>query len=496
VIFYTSPDGSSWTQLGTTQSTAAGNIFSGTAQVEVGSNNTGSELLAGRVLRAQIYNGIDGTLAFDANFATASKLATSFTESSSNAATVTINTTGRYGARICGARDLVNMTAAEQPTYLPWSGTNYGWLNGVLGNYFSSPDSAVLDITGDIDLRGEIAPNTWTPGDVRTVVAKYSSAANNRSYRLIFHTVGGQLRLQTSPDGVNVVTHTSSVGTGFSAFSRAWVRATLDVDNGAGGNTCTFYTSTDGVIWTQLGTASTLAGTTSIFSGNAVAEVGSTTSGTFDPFNGSIYRAQIYNGINGTLAFDFNPAAYTSGTTFLESSVNAATITLNGGSVIVNRTQLYFDGTDDSLKAAAFALAQPEWVNFVGTQVTWTAGDYLYIGNAALSPSLRQSTSTPNIRINAGSDGTLVPGLALATRAISSAVFNGASSSLRINRGTPQTDNVGTNAANGFTLGSAADGTLPANITVNELSIYSIAPTTAQQDAWALYAGRKWGFSL
>jgi hypothetical protein len=209
------------------------------------------------------------------------------------------------------------------------------YLTGITGAYASSPDSAALDITGDIDLRAEIAPNTWSPGTVRTLVAKYNSTTNQRSYRFIFHTVSGQLRLQTSPDGTTVITHTSSVGTGFSAFSRAWVRVTLDVDNGAGGNTATFYTSSDGVTWTQLGTTSTIASTTSIFSGSAVAEVGSTTSGTLDVLIGSIYRAQIYDGINGTLVFDANFVGQrTNAATFVESSSNAATVTINGSALL------------------------------------------------------------------------------------------------------------------------------------------------------------------
>jgi hypothetical protein len=133
VKFYTSPDGTTWTQLGSTVTDIAASLFDGTAPLEVGSQGTGTaNLFTGVVYYASVSDTIDGTPVFDADFSTASKLATSFTESSTNAATVTINSTAiALPARIHGARDLYMGTAASQPYYLPWEGSNYGYLNGV-----------------------------------------------------------------------------------------------------------------------------------------------------------------------------------------------------------------------------------------------------------------------------------------------------------------------------------------------------------------------------
>jgi hypothetical protein len=128
---YTSPDGVTWTQYGSTSTLGATSIRDTTDIIEVGSRSNGvAELVTGIIYRAQIYSGIAGTLVFDANFTGAAKLATSFTESSSNAATVTINTTGALGARICGARDLVQMTVANQPVLTIASGGNYLTFDG------------------------------------------------------------------------------------------------------------------------------------------------------------------------------------------------------------------------------------------------------------------------------------------------------------------------------------------------------------------------------
>lgn len=99
VKFYTSSDGVSWAQLGSTVTNAGTtSINAGTAALEIGSNAGGvSSLGPGIYYRARIYNSYlqasAGTPVFDANFATKTVGANSFTESSANAATVTINGT-------------------------------------------------------------------------------------------------------------------------------------------------------------------------------------------------------------------------------------------------------------------------------------------------------------------------------------------------------------------------------------------------------------------
>jgi hypothetical protein len=96
VRFFLSDDGTSWTQLGTDQSTTAGSIFNSSSSLNIGSRWAGASFqLKGTVYRAQIRNGIAGTVVFDANFEGVSQYATSVVESSANAAVVTLNTTYR-----------------------------------------------------------------------------------------------------------------------------------------------------------------------------------------------------------------------------------------------------------------------------------------------------------------------------------------------------------------------------------------------------------------
>jgi hypothetical protein len=95
VKFYTSPDGSVWTQLGTTRSAGAftTTVRDTTDALEIGTHHAGtSEQASGKFYRAQIYASVDGTaLAFDADFGSAAEPFATFAESSANAAVVTIN---------------------------------------------------------------------------------------------------------------------------------------------------------------------------------------------------------------------------------------------------------------------------------------------------------------------------------------------------------------------------------------------------------------------
>src|SRR3546814_8634229 len=84
------------------------------------------------------------------------------------------------------------------------------------------------------------------------------------------------LRLRWSSDGATVTgTKDSTDQVSPDAGGRLAVRATLDVNDGAGNNVVTFYTAPaiDGP-WEQLGNPVTTAGTTSIFNSTSSLKVG------------------------------------------------------------------------------------------------------------------------------------------------------------------------------------------------------------------------------
>lgn len=206
------------------------------------------------------------------------------------------------------------------------------YVPGVSGAYASTPDAAPVRITGDLDLRAQVALADWTPAVSGSVIARLASGTN-RSYRFYPANTGGNILLEWSIDGTAILSAASTVVTPFTDGQTGWVRVTLDVDNGAGGNTATFYTSTDGVNWTQLGAAVTAVGTTSIFAGTSPVEIGTSVAGSGTFLVGNIYRAQIYNGINGTLVADFDPSRTTQGSTSFAASTGE-TWTINGRAYI------------------------------------------------------------------------------------------------------------------------------------------------------------------
>lgn len=205
---------------------------------------------------------------------------------------------------------------------------NYGSAPGTAGNYFSTPDSIAASITGDIDIRLKLAADDWTPAATDSVIGKWE-AEGVQSYILRILT-SGVLRLTYTADGTTDINRDSTAATGLTDGTANWIRVTLDVDNGAAGNDVNFYTSTDGVTWTQLGTTVTNAGATSIFDSTAAVEVAARNTGTAEPFAGKVYRAQIYNGINGTLAVDFNAGDALVGGTTWTSRTTGEVWTVNG----------------------------------------------------------------------------------------------------------------------------------------------------------------------
>lgn len=182
----------------------------------------------------------------------------------------------------------------------------------------STTDKAVLDITGDIDLRADVEPDNWRGTDGFILGTKYD---DDMSWTFGVDANGYPFLLW-STDGTTSGSpfHSISATAVAASNGRQALRVALDVNNGAAGHTATFYTSdTISGSWTQLGNTVTVAGTTSIFSSSSDVYVG----GSFffvgvapteiGLFVGKFYRFQIRNSA-GTLVADMNPNSQTEGT--------------------------------------------------------------------------------------------------------------------------------------------------------------------------------------
>lgn len=224
-------------------------------------------------------------------------------------------------------------TVATNGTGVDLPGTNCLVLAGGAGNYANTPDTAALDVAGDIDIVAKIAADDWSPAADSYVVSKYNVTGNQRSYALILASTGA-LSLQWSNDGTASLSSISTVTTlsALGVDDVKWVRGTLDVDNGAAGHTVTFYTSDDGVTWTQYGAAVVTAGTTSIFSSTADLELGARNAGAAGNFAGRVFEAIVKSGIAGSEVA--HPVAGASSIT----DATGLTWTLHGTALMANQT--------------------------------------------------------------------------------------------------------------------------------------------------------------
>ena len=189
----------------------------------------------------------------------------------------------------------------KAPTVLQAGTINGGGTRGLRyssGNPFSYQMPSA--ITGDLDVRVKVALDNWASGSNQVLLAQWSSA----STRVFSFQVNssGTLGLGLSTDGsAALTTATSTVAPTVSAGATLWVRATVDVDNGASQRVITFYTSLDGDTWTQLGNVVTVSGAITLFGGNPPVTLGArfTSSLYTDRAVGTFYWVEVRNGING-----------------------------------------------------------------------------------------------------------------------------------------------------------------------------------------------------
>lgn len=236
-------------------------------------------------------------------------------------------------------------------TYAP----GYVYFTGTPGHEATVPDSAALDITGDIDIRVKVAFDDWTRATgVNTenyFIGKWETSGNQRSW-YIRVTTTGFISMNWSIDGTGVlpafVSATSNVAISTIVADGAvkWIRVTLDVDNGSGGNTTRFWYSDDNVTYTELGTAQTQAGTTSIFNSTANLTIGSVISQSVLVAPGNYYEVEIYDGIAGTkvLGVDFANARVGLSSTFLAST--GQTVTMTPTTSFDKAVISHFEGTE------------------------------------------------------------------------------------------------------------------------------------------------------
>ncbi|MFE6225488.1 hypothetical protein [Streptomyces sp. NPDC057854] len=202
-----------------------------------------------------------------------------------------------------------------------------------------TPDHAALDITSDIDIRADFDPTQWLDVGAGYEIAMKWDTVGQRAWRFMI-TGEGQILIGWSTTGSNIMEARSSRLT--VPRRRYCVRATLDVNNGLGGWTATFYMAeTMAGPWVEIGQTVTTSGTTSIFASTAALEVGDAANLVFTRMERRIYSVEVRSGINGTVVANPDFTAQTPGTTGFTDGAGRVW-TIDNGGIISDRQYRFF----------------------------------------------------------------------------------------------------------------------------------------------------------
>ncbi|MFF0598051.1 hypothetical protein [Streptomyces antibioticus] len=211
---------------------------------------------------------------------------------------------------------------------------SYLQLDGDPTGTVSTPHAAALNITGDIDVRVEFDSDLTDVSLNQSIIGKWGSLTADRSWLLRIYD--GFIYLNWLDAATQVLGSWITV----ERFGGRALRVTLDVNNGAGGITAGFYQadSLDGP-WVQFAEFTSTSGTTDIQSTTSPLTIG-VYDGLPNPairsIVGTVTRAQVRSGIDGTIVADADFRGLAEGATSFTDSAGRAW-TVNGTAEVRKR---------------------------------------------------------------------------------------------------------------------------------------------------------------
>lgn len=369
ISFYWADDSptepSSWTLLGVVAG-VSGNLATNTNVFGIGGNSSSSNF-DGKIFRIIARNGIGGSIVADIDFSAGIQSGDQLSVPSTTISTVDYKSPAVYvsnlgtGNGVLDARKGSSVAVdTNDPTWLEHTGTNYLYLPGVVGNYASTPDSAALDVAGDLEIVCRVNLESFSVQ--QGLVSKATGAAPVIGYEFYVGSTGFLFLRWGNGTSTNTFNPSNSLSAaGLVVGTTYWLKVTLDVDNGASGHQVNFFwavdSATEPTSWNSFSQPAAGVGISSVSNSAVQVGLGAYYNGTAAAMQGKMFRAIVRSGINGTIAID---ADFTTGittgsqATFTESSVNAATVTINRStsgkkSAAVTRPVFLF-GTDDFLE--------------------------------------------------------------------------------------------------------------------------------------------------
>lgn len=414
--------------------------------------------------------------------------------------------TGFYDQSGNGRAQAAAGAGGAAPLWLPYTAPQV-YLPGS-SNRITSNNGTSFDVT-DLDVWSEITISDWTPATIVTLIERQGGDPT-RAFQLLLDT-NGTVALKWFPTGsaASVITRTTSTSietaTGVTAGGAVAVRATLDVDDGAGNHVVTFYHRLGGFdgTWTLWQTITT-AGTTSLPSVSRVIELGGSGAGA-GTVPVAIRRARLHASIGGAVRADFNASlcgqsGYTDAVGSVGAAWTVARSTTGRKSVVQSPTAnsargMFLLGTDDwiDVPAAAippldtYAAASGVIVVFRRWHNPGTAGHPIFttkasVGDAVLGVAIRLSTTAASTDFamragdGAASDGPNVTGNALGSRSVAAMSVGDAAPFLsgQVNGGTVASDStrattVSTSTGGAGRVGAFTGGTAPLDAEIEAL---------------------------
>jgi len=289
------------TWLSSAVSTTGGTVTQnaiGTSPLIFGATDLGVQPLNGKIYRAIVRNGFDGPAVCDVHFSRQLQFATSFLEVANGATVSMVGTRAR------------------------------------------------IERMRDLEIVARVEASSWRPTALNMIVNKCNFSPMQYSYSMYINTTGN-IRLGWSSTGDSTTSNrdtASPTAIPVPSSGALWLKATLDVDNGAGGYTISFWYAPDQTMeptssWVSLGTVSA-TNSTSIYAGTAPVQIGDQDSVSHSfPFAGRIYQVLVRNGISSAypvLNADFTRQVQFN-TSFREMSPYQGIITVGGTGARVER---------------------------------------------------------------------------------------------------------------------------------------------------------------
>jgi hypothetical protein len=268
------------------------------------------------------------------------------------------------------SHDAVPGAGALAPRFLDYKtlGLQYVFLGAHADCNITIADHADMDITGDIDIRFQGQMDDWAAtGDYPPYYMR-DGGGGSRSINFRLNT-NGKPELFWFESDSTLRQHVHDTAWSHAANAMGWVRATLDVNNGAGQYDVKFWESTDGISWDQVG--STITGSTGTTSVKAIAYQAEICAD-YNPAGWKVYQVRVYSGIGGTLKIHLDATNET-------SLVNQNQFYYFAGDehVVPDHANLDFGSTDDLTLIVIAASAQPDQISHA-----WIAGKGTAVGSS------------------------------------------------------------------------------------------------------------------